>query len=200
MKPKFGLSALLFATLFIATISCTVKNPEVTPTEKFDITVSQVASSTTSTTISWMDEKGDNKNYTVKVYTDEGRTNLYQEYTLQFDIQDDKRFSVPYLETNRKYYICVENVLGYKSKPLEVELTTTFVRDEILSHNFDKLFWGYDYINSANGVILADEINPRSYNIDSFADAVADSQRFFHGLHLYSSSFRLKHRRHFYNH
>ena len=176
MKPKFGISALLLATLFIAAISCTVKNPEVTPTEKFDITVSQVASSTTSTTISWMDEKGDNKNYTVKVYTDEGRTNLYQEYTLQFDIQDDKRFSVPYLETNRKYYICVENILGYKSKPLEVELTTTFIRNEILSHNFDKLFWGYDYIKSANGVILADEINPRSYNIDSFADAVADSQ------------------------
>ena len=176
MKPKFGISALLLATLFIAAISCTVKNPEVSPTEKFDITVSQVASSTTSTTISWMDEKGDNKNYTVKVYTDEGRTNLYQEYTLQFDIQDDKRFSVPYLETNRKYYICVENILGYKSKPLEVELTTTFIRNEILSHNFDKLFWGYDYIKSANGVILADEINPRSYNIDSFADAVADSQ------------------------
>ncbi len=166
----------MFATLLFAAISCTVKNPEVTPTEKFDISVSRIASSTTSTTISWIDEKGDNKNYTVKVYTDEGRTNLYQEYSLQFDIQDDKRFSVPYLETNRKFYICVENILGYKSKPLEVELTNTFVRNEILSQNFDKLFWGYDYINSANGVILTDEINPRNYNIDSFADAVADSQ------------------------
>ena len=176
MKPKFGYLALLLAAIFVASSSCTVKNTEVTDTEKFDISISQVASSTTSTTISWEDAKGDNINYTVKVYTDEGRTNLYQEYALQFDVQDDKRFSIPYLETGRKFYICVENVLGYKSKPLEVALANTFVRNEVLHHNFDKLFWGYDYINSANGVILADEINPRSYNIDSFADAVADSQ------------------------
>ena len=176
MKPKFGISVLLLATLFIAAISCTVKNPEVTNTEKFDIRVSQIASSTTGTTISWIDDKGDNKNYTVKVYTDNGCTNLYEEYTLVFGEQDDKRFSVPYLDTTRKYYICVENVLGYKSKPLEVELANTFVRGEIISQNFDKLFWGYDYINSANSVILADEINPKTYSIDSFADAIADSQ------------------------
>ncbi|MBR5104838.1 MAG: calcineurin-like phosphoesterase family protein [Alistipes sp.] len=176
MKPKFGISVLLLATLFIAAISCTVKNPEVTNTEKFDIRVSQIASSTTGTTISWIDDKGDNKNYTVKVYTDNGCTNLYEEYILVFGEQDDKRFSVPYLDTTRKYYICVENVLGYKSKPLEVELANTFVRGEIISQNFDKLFWGYDYINSANSVILADEINPKTYSIDSFADAIADSQ------------------------
>ena len=176
MKPKFGLSVLLLATLFIATISCTVKNSGVTDTEKFDIKVSQITSSTTSTTISWIDDKGDNKNYTLKVYTDAECASLYQKYELVFKEQDDKRFSVPYLDTAHKYYICVENVLGYKSKPFEVSLSTNHVLGGVIVQNFDKLFWGYDYINSSNGVILTEEINPRNYNIDSFADAITDSQ------------------------
>ena len=176
MKPKFGYLALLLATLFVVTTSCTVTPPEVIETNKFDIKVSHVASSSTGITISWIDDKGDNKNYTLKVYTDADCTALYQQYELVFGEFDDKRFSVPYLDSSRKYYICVENILGFKSKPFEVELSTTFVRGEIISHNFDKFFWGYDYINSANGVILSDEVNPRTYTISSFADAIADSQ------------------------
>ena len=65
MKPKFGHLALLLATFFVVMTSCTVKNPEVTETDKFDIRISQVAASSTGITISWIDDKGDNKNYTL---------------------------------------------------------------------------------------------------------------------------------------
>ena len=176
MKPKFGYLAILFATMFVAVTSCTVNNQGVSDSNKVSIRISQIAASTTGTTIAWVDDKGDNINYTLKVYTDAECTNLYQKYDLVFDVQGDKRFSVPYLDTSRKYYICIENISGYKSNPFEVALSQNFVRNEIISQNFDKLFWGYDYINSANGVILSDDVNPRSYNIDNFADAIADSQ------------------------
>ena len=176
MKPKFGYLALLLATFFVATTSCTVKNPEVIETDKFDVRVSQVAASSAGVTISWIDDKGDNKNYTLKVYTNADCTELYQQYELVFKELDDKRFSVPYLDSSRKYYICVENILGYKSKPFEVSLSTNHVRGGIIAQNFDNLFWGYDYINSANSVILTDEVSPRTYSIESFAEAIDDSQ------------------------
>ena len=176
MKPKFGFWTLLLATFAVALSSCTVKDQGISDTEKFKIRVSQVASSSTGTTISWIDDKGDNMNYTLKVYTDAKCTELYQEYALVFDMMDDKRFSVPYLDTSRKYYICIENITGYKSDPLEVSLSTGHVRSEVISQNFDNLFWGYDYINSANGVRLNDNIVAKRYNLDKLTDAIADSE------------------------
>ena len=176
MNFKFGFLALFVASLFIATPSCTVKEPNDTNTDVFHIKISQVAASTTNTTISWIDDKGDNKNYTLKVYSDVECSELYQQYELKFNEQDDKRFTIPYLDTDHKFYVCIENVLGSKSAPFEIVLETKHVRGEVVSQNFDKLFWGYDYINSANGVILSDDINPRSYNINNFAEAIADSQ------------------------
>ena len=176
MKFKFGFSALFVATFFAVTTSCTVKEQGLTNSDIFHVRISQVAASSTSTTISWIDDKGDNMNYTVKVYTNADCTELYQQYELKFHEQEEKRFTVPYLDTSRKYYICVENIAGYKSQPFEVELSAKHVRGEVVSQNFDKLFWGYDYINSANSVILADDVNPRSYNINDFSEAIADSQ------------------------
>ena len=176
MKPRFGYLALLLATLLVATTSCKVHNQEVTNDDLISISISQAAASTTGVTISWIDNKGDNENYSLKVYTNADCTELYQQYELKFDEMADKRFSIPYLDTSRPYYIYIENALGFKSKPFEVELSTNHVRSEVVAQNFDKLFWGYDYINSANGVILADEVNPRSYNVDNLTDAIADSQ------------------------
>ena len=176
MNCKFGFIALAVAALFVATPSCTVNEQNDSGTSKISIRISQAAKSSTNTTISWIDDKGDNINYTVKVYTNADCTDLYQQYELKFREQEDKRFTIPYLDATRKYYICVENISGYKSNPFEVQLETKHVRGEVVSQNFDKLFWGYDYINSANGVVLSDDVNPRNYNISSFAEAIADSQ------------------------
>ena len=170
MNCKFGFIALAVAALFVATPSCTVNEQNDSGTSKISIRISQAAKSSTNTTISWIDDKGDNINYTVKVYTNADCTDLYQQYELKFREQEDKRFTIPYLDATRKYYICVENISGYKSNPFEVQLETKHVRGEVVSQNFDKLFWGYDYINSANGVVLSDDINPRNYNISSFAE------------------------------
>ena len=176
MKPKFGFLASLVATVFIATTACTVNEQNITTTNKISIQVSEIAASSTGISISWIDDKGDNKEYSVSVYFDADCKNLYQKYNLSFDIQADKRFSVPYLDSSRSFYIVVENIAtGYKSNPFEVSLSATHVRSEVISQNFDNLFWGYDYINVAQGVALADDIKPKTYVVESLTDAIEDS-------------------------
>ena len=176
MKPKFSGLILLIATIIVATISCTVKDQGVSDSDKFRIKITQITSSTTGTTISWIDDKGDNKNYTLSVYTDAACQDLHQSYNLVFDEKKEKRFSVPYLDTSRKYYICIENALGYKSTPFEVSLSAELIRREVLSQNFDNLFWGYDYINAAAGVKLIESKKPETYIIESLTDAIEDSE------------------------
>ena len=176
MKPKFGFLPTLVATLFIIATACTVNNQSTSSDNKISIRISQIAASTTGTTISWIDDKGDNTGYTIKVYTNADCTNLHEEYALTFDAMEEKRFSVPYLSSDRLYYIVVENTAtGYKSNPFEVELSASHIRSEVVSQNFDQLFWGYDYINSANGVKLNDDIVIKRYNVENLTDAIEDS-------------------------
>ncbi|MBE6198076.1 MAG: hypothetical protein E7141_05285 [Rikenellaceae bacterium] len=176
MKRNFLTIFCAFAAL-CATVSCSVdKTTDNSDFERYPIRVSQVASSSSCVTISWLDDKGDGKNYTLRVYKDEECTDLYQEYSMQFKDGESARFSVPYLKAGVTYYICVENVLGYKSNPFEVETTKEYVRREILSQDFDLLFWGYDYINSANCVVLSSDIKTSSYLVDDLYDARLDSQ------------------------
>ena len=176
MKSKFGIFSVLFFVLFTTVVSCT-KSPNTNATQEsnYYVRISEVASSTTGITISWVDDKGDNMNYTVSVYKDEACKELYQSYTLTFDVNEEKRFSIPYLDSQNRYYICVENINGSISKPYPVNLTATRIRRDVMSHNFDNLFWGYDYINAANGVKLKDK-EPSSYIIDNLTDAIADSE------------------------
>ncbi len=177
MKQKFCFSVAIVAMILFAATACTVNEQNTTTTNKISVQISQIAASSTGVSISWIDDKGDNKEYSVSVYTDADCKDLYQEYNLTFDLQADKRFSIPYLDSSRSYYIVVENTpTGYKSNPFEVSLSATHVRSEVVSHNFDNLFWGYDYINSAQGVILDDEINKRTYIVDNLTNAIADSQ------------------------
>ena len=176
MKLKSSFLLLFFATLFVAITSCTVKDQSASNADKFRIRITQVASSSTGVTISWVDDKGDNKNYKLKVYKDEECKELYQSYDLVFEEREEKIFSVPYLDTSHKYYICVDNATGYKSVPFEVTLSTNYTRREILSQNFDNLFWGYNYINSANGVKLIEGKKPETYIIESLSDAIEDSE------------------------
>ena len=176
MKRNFLTIFCAFAAL-CATVSCSVdKTTDNSDLERYPIRVSQVASSSSCVTISWLDDKGDGKNYTLRVYKDEECTDLYQEYSMQFKDGESARFSIPYLKAGVTYYICVENVLGYKSNPFEVETTKEYVRREILSQDFDLLFWGYDYINSANCVVLSSDIKTSSYLVDDLYDARLDSQ------------------------
>ena len=176
MKTKLNLIAtLLVAALCLAT-SCTPKEPITPDTEKIKIHVSQEAASTTGVTLSWTDEKGDNKNYTIKVYTDSACTNLYQEYSLVYGINEAKKFSVPYLDCVNTYYIRIENITGYKSDPFEVSLSQNFIRRKVVTQDFDQLHWGYDYIHGAHGVVLNPENKPSSYLVDELVDARHDSQ------------------------
>jgi len=176
MKPKFGFLATFVVTLLIATSACTVNEQNITTTNKISIQISQIAASSTGVSISWIDDKGDNKDYSVSVYTDADCKDLYQKYNLAFDLQADKRFSIPYLDSSRPYYVIVENIAtGYKSNPFEVSLSATHVRSEVLSQNFDNLFWGYDYINAAQGVVLSEDKKPKTYVVDELIDAIEDS-------------------------
>ena len=139
MKPKFGFLPTLVAALFIIATACTVNNQSTSSDNKISIRISQIAASTTGTTISWIDDKGDNTGYTIKVYTNADCTNLHEEYALTFGAMEEKRFSVPYLSSDRLYYIVVENTAtGYKSNPFEVELSASHIRSEVVSQNFDR--------------------------------------------------------------
>jgi len=176
MKSRLGIlvaSILLIATVFVSCVSHESISQE---DNKTRINVSQIAASTTSTTISWTDDGGDNRDYTISVYKDSECNELYQEYNLSLGAQDGRRFSVPYLNNNGAYYICVTNSLGHKSNTLEVILESETIRRTIISQNFDNLFWGYDYINLAHGVNLPDDIDPKLYLIENFSEAIEDSQ------------------------
>lgn len=175
MKSKFCILVALLS-LFVALMSCTSHESTTQDAERYDILVSQAASSTTGITISWIDTKGDRKNYTVSVYKDQECKDLYQEYTLVFGEADDKRFSIPYLDSVNAYYICVTNALGCKSKIFEVQLESPAVRRSIVVQNFDNLFWGYDYINYAHGVKLSKDIDVKTYLLDNLSEAIGDSQ------------------------
>ena len=176
MKFKIGVLALILAAALMAFASCT-KDPNAgqNADANYHVHITKVASSTSGITLSWVDDKGDNINYTIKVYNDAGCKDLYQSYTIAFKDGENKRFTIPYLESNKQYYICVENVSGSKSKPFEVLLKATTFRRPIITQDFDKLFWGYDYINLAHSVVIKDG-NPNTYIIDNFADAIADSE------------------------
>ncbi|MBQ2027663.1 MAG: calcineurin-like phosphoesterase C-terminal domain-containing protein [Alistipes sp.] len=175
MKNRFGFLALFLVTIVLAITSCTPKDPTGNSESKISIIISQVASSSTGATISWTDNKGDNEHYSLRVYTDAECSNLYQEYELTFDVNDNKRFSIPYLDCENTYYVQLENNVGYTSKAFELSLSTQYIHREILSQNFDNLFWGYDYINQANGVILNEDNKPASYIVDNLTDARYDS-------------------------
>ena len=175
MKSKLGALTLILIATLMTFASCTKdQNVENNANANYHVRITKVASSTSGITLSWVDDKGDNINYTVKVYNDAECKDLYQSYTLAFKAGESMRFTVPYLSCNKRYYICVVNISGSHSKPFEVSLTEPTIRRNIFSQNFDKLFWGYDYVNLAHSVVTND--NPATYIIDNFEEAVADSK------------------------
>ena len=175
MKSKLGALTLILIATLMTFASCTKdQNVENNANANYHVRITKVASSTSGITLSWVDDKGDNINYTVKVYNDAECKDLYQSYTLAFKAGESMRFTVPYLSSDKKYYICVVNISGSHSKPFEVSLTEPTIRRNIFSQNFDKLFWGYDYVNLAHSVVTND--NPATYIIDNFEEAIAHSK------------------------
>ena len=149
----FSLLAVAFSVTFSA---CTV-DTEVSKVKNNAFTISQIASSTTSTTISW---PGHNTlDYTIRVYRNAELTDLFQEYHIAGHEVENNRFTIPYLTCKSAYYITVEDSNGDISTPLSVELEENIARRNIVSLNFDNLHWGYDYVNSACGVRLDNKIS-----------------------------------------
>ena len=175
MKLKTTFSALLLSAAIFAFTACA---PDLSnePTKKGSFPLSKVASSTTGVTIEWKNDKGDNANYEIKVYTDAALTELYQSFPITITSNGVKRFSVPYLDCVNEFHIVVEDSNNTPSETLSVILENTPIRREVFSQNFDNLFWGYDYVNMANGVKLVSDIRPGSYQPEDIRDARNDSE------------------------
>ncbi len=172
MNRKISLFARSIIVFSMLITSC-VTHVETSNDKGSAFTISQVASSTTSITISWPGNS--TLDYIVKVYRDANLQDLYQEYSiLGYEVPNNK-FTIPYLDCKQPYYVVVENSDGSTSTPLIVELEENVARRNIVSLNFDQLHWGYDYVNSACGVRLDNKIALSSYNIDNLADAYEDS-------------------------
>ena len=178
MKLNLKIGTLIVAA-FGLFASCTPDNPDTgnggsNSNNANPFTISVVSSSTTGATLSWSANSGDNTNYTISIYTDEGCTDLYQQYTLVFANDAPKRFSIPYLNCNSTFYACIENNLGQISNPVEISLSNSIIRRNVIALDFDNFYWGYDYMNMAQGVILADQ-DPKTYILEVLTDARQDS-------------------------
>lgn len=177
MKNKNLLLALFLGVvaLFVGCTKSLEDSSSKTHIGTIDIT--QETTSTTSVTISWPVVNGSRSCSTVCVYSDANLTNLIQEYKLEGTDSSVHRFTVPFLNCSNNFYIVVTNSKGEKSHVLDVLLEESISRQVIISQNFDKLCWGYDYINSACGIRLNSDIenNIGKYDyIDNLADSAED--------------------------
>ena len=175
MNKKLTLLTTLLATAFAVCVSCTVE-PDTPGSENNSFTISQEAQSTTSVTISWPNDSSSATNHIVRVYKDEALTELLQSYTVTSNETSANKFTVPFLDCIETFYITVEDPNGKTSTPLTVSLEGNITRRNVLTQNFDKLCWGYDYINSACGIRLNNDVENKlsSYTIESLADSYED--------------------------
>ena len=169
------LSASFIGAIFALLVGCT---PHVeTPTQKGDaFEVTQVATSSASVTIAWPTEINTSAGCTIRVFRDAELRDLLQKYDIAATSEKVGRFTVPFLDSINTFYITVEDSDGNISTPLTVMLESHVVRRKVLSQNFDKLCWGYDYVNSAAGIRLNNEIEQKlaSYNVESLSDSQED--------------------------
>ena len=175
MNRKFTFLIPIITLLVTIFVGCTVNSSGTTTTNKSDaFALTQLSTSTTSITISWPTQKGGD--YIVKVYGDEAMTDLRQQYTLLGIADGALTLSVPFLDCVNSYNLVVEDPEGYTSTPLLVALENDTPRRNIFSQNFDNLCWGYDYINSANGLRLNNDIEQKlsTYSIDKMVDSYED--------------------------
>ena len=175
MRTKNLLLSLFFVAIVSLFVGC-VKDNSASQTQSNSFTLSEVATSTTSVTISWPVDTGNSSDYTIRVYTDSTLSTLAQEYSYSESSKDYHKFSVPFLNCTDTFYIVVVDSNNGKSTPLEVSLEKSIARRIILSQNFDNLCWGYDYINSACGIRLNSDVENRlsSYSPVTLAESLED--------------------------
>lgn len=175
MNKKRTLLTSLLVAAFAMCISCTVEHGS-SGSNSETFSISQVAQSTTSVTISWPTDSSTPTNHTIRVYKDEALTDLLQTYVVTSNDTNVNKFSVPFLDSVNTFYITVEDPTGKVSTPLTVSLDANIARRIVLTQNFDKLCWGYDYINSACGIRLNSDIENKlsSYTVESLADSRED--------------------------
>ena len=175
MNKKRTLLTSLLVAAFAMCISCTVEHGS-SGSNSETFSISQVAQSTTSVTISWPTDSSTPTNHTIRVYKDEALTDLLQTYVVTSNDTNANKFSVPFLDCVNTFYITVEDPAGNVSTPLTVSLDANIARRIVLTQNFDKLCWGYDYINSACGIRLNSDIENKlsSYTVESLADSRED--------------------------
>ncbi len=147
------LSCLVIASIFTGCFKQEVTNNS----QSNSFAVSQVAVSSKSVTISWPKNTGNSSDYKIRVYNDVGLSNVVNEFRYSADSSKEHRFTVPFLDSASSYYIVVVDSDGNRSIPYEVLLEDNITRRIILVQDFDKLCWGYDYINSACGIRLDSE-------------------------------------------
>ncbi len=159
MNPRFkkvlSIFALLASTLLT---SCIVLEEGKLSENKVEVQI--LSSASHSAVIEWKGGR-DSQNFTISVYTDSACTDEYQRYELSISTEGKNRFSIPYLTTGQTYYAVVSNDAGESSAPLEIILEDIAPKQSVISQNFDNLYWGYDFIHSAHGVV------PNSKRIDA---------------------------------
>ncbi len=172
---------LISAAIAIATATILIgcnPSPSLPSTGNGSFAVSQVAYSTTSTTIAWQNESDNSLDYTITVAQDADLKNPLQQYEL-VDLAGNSthKFTIPFLDCENTFYVSVKEVsTGKTSTTLTVSLEANSTRRNILSQDFDKLCWGYDYINAAGGIRLNNDIEQRlsSYSPESLAESYED--------------------------
>ena len=175
MRTKNLLLSLFFVAIVSLFVGC-VKDVGSSKSQSTSFTISEIAASTTSVTISWPVGTGNSSDYTIRVYKDSTLSTLLQEYSYSESSKDFHKFSVPFLNCNDTFYIVVIDSNNGKSTPLEISLEKSIARRIILSQNFDNLCWGYDYMNSACGIRLNSDVENRlsSYNPATLAESLED--------------------------
>lgn len=174
MKTKKLLLSLFSAAIVALFVGCVAPDNTTKPQEAA-FTLSQEATSTTSVTIAWPADTGNAIDYTVRVYKDVNLAEQVHEFKYSVENTNQHRFTVPFLDCDNTFYIEVVDSENGKSAPLEISLDDGILRRNILTQNFDKLCWGYDYMNSAAGIRLNSDVeNKLSYSLGSLAESNED--------------------------
>ena len=127
MRTKNLLLSLFFVAIVSLFVGC-VKDNSASQTQSNSFTLSEVATSTTSVTISWPVDTGNSSDYTIRVYTDSTLSTLAQEYSYSESSKDYHKFSVPFLNCTDTFYTVVVDSNNGKSTPLEVSLEKSIAR------------------------------------------------------------------------
>ena len=114
--------------------------------------VAQVASSSRSVTIAWSSNGAEN--YVVSLYRDSECVDKHQEFEISIKNLPSPRFTFSGLEPATSYVARVTDAAGVELGRTTVESAAQELHFErkVLFQDFDRVAWGGDYYNRANGI------------------------------------------------